>query len=254
MNEQTKTAIKEMLLKMADDLLIIGHRNSEWTGLGPILEEDISFSSMAQDKIGQSMSVFQILQELGEDKPDVVAFFRSPKAFHCSQFVELPNGEYDFSLMRHFLYDHADQLRFEMLANSTFDPIAKLARKVKGELKYHVYHANIWVTKLGTATDESHARMQTALNECWNYALGMFEESEFENRLIGEKIFGGEKELQQRWLENIAPILAKATLNIPEEKNWLPLFGGRKCTHTAHLKPLIEEMGEVFRVDPGAEW
>ena len=254
MNEQTTYAIKELLYKMADDLLIIGHRNSEWTGLGPILEEDISFSSMAQDKIGQSMSVFQILNELGEAEPDTEAFYRVPEKFHCSQFVELPNGEYDFSLMRHFLYDHADQLRFEMLANSSFEPMAKLARKVKGELKYHVYHANIWITKLGTATEESHARMQTALNDCWNYALGMFEESEFENILISEKIFEGENELKKRWMENITTVLAKATLQIPDSNTWSPVFGGRKGNHTEYLRPLVEEMSEVFRIDPGAEW
>lgn len=254
MNEKTTIATKELLYKIADDLLIIGHRNSEWTGLGPILEEDISFSSMAQDKIGQSMSVFQILQQLGEGEPDKVAFNRASENFYNSQFVELPNGEYDFSLMRHFLYDHADQLRFEMLAKSSFDPIAKLAQKIKGELKYHVYHANIWVTKLGNANEESHSRMQTALNECWNFALGMFEESEFENTLINEKIFAGENELKKKWLENISLILEKASLKIPEEKNWKPFFGGRKHIHTEYLKPLVDEMGEVFSIDPGVEW
>jgi len=254
MSEKNIPATKELLYKIADDLLIIGHRNSEWTGLGPILEEDISFSSMAQDKIGQSMSVFQILYQLGEGEPDTVAFNRSSEKFHCSQFVELPNGEYDFSLMRHFLYDNADQLRFEMLAQSRFEPLAKLAQKIKGELKYHVYHANIWITKLGTATEESHARMQTALNNCWNYALGMFEESEFENILINEKIFAGENELKKKWLENITPILEKASLKIPSENSWNPVLGGRKFYHTEYLKPLVDEMGEVFSIDPNAEW
>lgn len=254
MSEKKLTATKELLYKIADDLLIIGHRNSEWTGLGPILEEDISFSSMAQDKIGQSMAVFQILNKLGEGEPDTVAFHRSSEKFHCSQFVELSNGEYDFSLMRHFLYDHADQLRFEMLSKSSFEPIAKLAQKIKGELKYHVYHANIWVSKLGNANEESHTRMQKALNDCWNYALGMFEESEFENVLIDEKIFVGENNLKEKWLENITPILEKASLKIPVESTWKPVFGGRNFFHTEHLKPLVEEMGEVFNIDPGAEW
>lgn len=251
MNE---AAIKELLYKVADDLLIIGHRTSEWTGLGPILEEDIAFSSMAQDKIGQSQALFQILHEMGEQEPDTVAFMRSANQFHNSQFVELPNGDYDFSLIRHFLYDHADQLRFEMLANSSFEPVAKVARKIKGELKYHVFHANTWITKLGTSNEESHARMQSALNEAWNYALGMFEEGDFEAALKAEGIFEGEAELKKRWLENITPVLAKATLSIPNEKGWNPVVGGRKGYHTAHLEPLVEEMAEVFRIDPGAEW
>jgi ring-1,2-phenylacetyl-CoA epoxidase subunit PaaC len=247
-------AIKELLYKMADDLLIIGHRNSEWTGLGPILEEDIAFSSMAQDKIGQSQVLFQLLHELGEQEPDTVAFMRNANQFHNAQFVELPNGDYDFSLVRHFLYDTADQLRFEMLATSSYEPLAKVARKIKGELKYHVFHANTFITKLGAATAESHARMQTALNEAWNYALGLFEESEFEQQLIAEHIFGGEAELKRRWFEAISPVLAKATLSIPNESTWTPKSGGRKKQHTDHLQPLVEEMSEVFRVDPGAEW
>lgn len=246
--------IKELLYKMADDLLIIGHRNSEWTGLGPILEEDIAFSSMAQDKIGQSQAIFQLLHELGEQEPDTVAFTRNANQFHNAVFTELPNGDYAFSTMRHFLYDVADQLRFEMLANSSYEPLAKVSRKVKGELKYHVFHANTWITKLGAATEESHARMQTALNECWNYALGMFEESEFEQQLISEKIFDGEAELQKRWLGIISPILTKATLTIPDESTWQPQLGGRKGIHTEHLQPLLDEMSEVFKIDPTAEW
>jgi ring-1,2-phenylacetyl-CoA epoxidase subunit PaaC len=247
-------AIKELLYKMADDLLIIGHRNSEWTGLGPILEEDIAFSSMAQDKIGQSQALFQLLHELGEQEPDTVAFMRNANQFHNAQLVELPNGDYSFSLMRHFLYDIADQLRFEMLATSSYEPLAKVARKIKGELKYHVFHANTWITKLGTATEESHARMQTALNEAWNYALGVFEEGAFEEQLMMEEIFAGELELQKRWLEVIAPVLEKGRLAIPDKTKWAPVLGGRKGFHTDHLEPLVEEMSEVFRVDPGAEW
>ncbi len=247
-------AVKELLYKMADDLLIIGHRNSEWTGLGPILEEDISFSSMAQDKIGQSQALFVLLNDLGEQEPDTVAFTRNASQFHNSQLVELPNGEYDFSLIRHFLYDHADQLRFEGLAKSTYEPLAKVARKVKGELKYHVFHANTWVVKLGSANEESHAKMQAALNLAWNYALGMFEPNSHEEILIAEGVFEGEKSLQEKWLANITPLLLKAGLSIPESSTWNPVFGGRLGKHTEHLGPLVEEMSEVFRYDPTAEW
>jgi ring-1,2-phenylacetyl-CoA epoxidase subunit PaaC len=254
MNEQLQTAIKELLYKMADDLLIMGHRNSEWTGLGPILEEDIAFSSMAQDKIGQAQALYEILHTLGEQEPDTVAFNRSAGQFHNSQFVELPNGEYDFSLVRHFLYDHADQLRFEMLATSAFEPVARVARKVKGELKYHVFHANTWLVKLGKANETSHARMQTALNEAWNYALGMFEHGPSEALLATENIFAGEAALQSRWFEAIAPYLNQAGLTLPDPGTWQPVVGGRKGFHTTHLEPLVDEMGEVFRTDPTAEW
>jgi ring-1,2-phenylacetyl-CoA epoxidase subunit PaaC len=246
--------IKELLYKMADDLLVLGHRNSEWTGLGPILEEDIAFSSMAQDKIGHAQALFQILFELGEAEPDTTAFMREAKQFHNSQLVELPNDDYDFSTIRHFLFDHADQIRFNMLSESSFEPLAKVARKIKGEIKYHVFHADIWLVKLGNGTEESKARMQSTLNMAWNYALGIFEEGDFESPLQSENIFVGEKELQKRWLEAITPTIEKANLKIPAEADWNPVLGGRKGYHTEHLDQLVNEMSEVFRIEPNTEW
>ncbi|MES2380841.1 MAG: 1,2-phenylacetyl-CoA epoxidase subunit PaaC [Bacteroidota bacterium] len=246
--------IKELLYKMADDLLVLGHRNSEWTGLGPILEEDIAFSSMAQDKIGHSQALFQILHELGEAEPDTNAFMREAKQFHNAQLLELPNDDYDFSTIRHFLFDHADQLRFDNLANSSFEPLAKVARKIKGELKYHVFHADIWLNKLGNGNEESHARMQTALNHAWNYALGIFEESKLEKELIDNNVFEGEVSLKNRWLAVITPLIEKANLKIPDEKHWAPVLGGRTGYHTEHLEQLVNEMSEVFKIEPNAEW
>ncbi len=247
-------AVKELLYKMADDLLIFGHRNSEWTGLGPILEEDIAFSSMAQDKIGHAQAMYQILHDLGEQDPDTIAFTREASKFHNCQLVELPNGEYDFSMVRHFLFDHADQQRFEMLANSSFEPLAKVARKIKGEIKYHVFHGDTWLVKLSNATEVSKARMQSALNESWNYALGIFEPGDFEKELAESGVFEGEAALQARWLAKITPIIEKAGLRIPAESSWEPVYGGRKAYHSDYLAPLVEEMSEVFRVDPSAEW
>jgi ring-1,2-phenylacetyl-CoA epoxidase subunit PaaC len=247
-------AIKELLYKMADDLLIFGHRNSEWTGLGPILEEDIAFSSMAQDKLGQSQALYQLLHDLGEKDPDTLAFNRKATALHNCRFVELPNDDYDFSTVRHFLFDHADQLRFESLAASSFAPLSKVAIKIKGELKYHVFHADIWMTKLGNGNKISHARMQTAVNHAWNFALGMFEESEYEKELIDSGVFIGENALKEQWLKSIRPVIEKAGLSLPKESTWEPVFGGRKGIHTNYLEPLVNEMGEVFRLDPSAEW
>ncbi len=247
-------AIKEFLYKIADEQLIIGHRNSEWTGLGPILEEDIAFSSIAQDKIGQSLHIYEILHSLGEAEPDIIAFTRAAKDFKCSQFVEYPIGEYDFSLMRNFLFNHAEMIRFEMLADSSFEPIAKLAKKYRGEVKYHIMHSDTWVKQLGKANDESRARMQSALNDCINLALGIFEESEYASVLKELKIFEGEKALQSKWLADIKPVLESAMLKLPDENTQTPAYGGRKGIHTEYLEPMLEEMGAVFRLDPKAEW
>lgn len=246
--------IKEFLYKMADDLLILGHRNSEWTGFGPLLEEDIAFSSMAQDKIGQSLALYTILNQMGEQDPDTIAFMRNAPQFHSCHFVEMPNGEYDFSLVRHFLYDHADMLRYEALTESSFSPLSKVSRKFKGEVKYHVFHGDTFLMKLGMATGESHARMQNALDLAFNMALGIFEPSPYEDQLISEGIFIGEKALQERWLEAITPVMVKAGLRLPEESTWAPAYGGRYGKHSEHLQPLLDEMTEVFRIDPGAEW
>ncbi len=248
-------AIKDLLYRMADDELIIGHRNSEWTGLGPILEEDIAFSSIAQDQIGHALAIYTLLQQHFEaGTPDAIAFGRDEKDFHSSHFVELPIGDYAFSLMRHFLFDHAESLRYEMLTQSSFAPLAALAKKIKGELKYHVLHADLWVTKLGKGTEESHARMQTALNEAFPYALGMFEPSKFEDELQTNNIFEGEAALQAKWLDAIAPIIDKAGLVLPDVAPSSIIFGGRNGYHSVYLQPMVEEMSEVYRLDPAATW
>lgn len=251
-NDKHVAAAKDLLYKMADDQLIIGHRNSEWTGFGPILEEDIAFSSMAQDKLGQSQHLYNLLHELGEADADTVAFTRNENQFHCCHLVEYPIGEYDFSLMRHFLFDMAEAIRFEMLATSSYENLAMIARKFKGEIKYHTMHANTWVQQLAHGNEESKARMQSSLNETWPLALGIFEEGEYEDVLKESGIFEGEAALKEAWLKEVTALLDKAGLNIPTDAT--ASFGGRKGQHTEHLQPLLDEMTEVYSIDPSADW
>ncbi|MDQ3395722.1 MAG: phenylacetate-CoA oxygenase subunit PaaC [Bacteroidota bacterium] len=247
-------AIKDLLFKIADDQLILGHRNSEWTGIGPILEEDIAFSSMAQDKIGQSLAFYSELHNLGEAEPDPLAFLRPAAHFKNCHFVELPIGEYDFSLIRHFLFDHAELIRFELLGVSSYDPLALISNKIRGEIKYHVMHADVWIKKLGTASEESIQRLQAALEQSMPYAMGIFEESRYETLLKDEGVFVGEAILKERWLESINNVLNKTSLNLPDTSKIIPETGGRFGKHTPHLHDLLAEMGEVFRLDPEAEW
>jgi ring-1,2-phenylacetyl-CoA epoxidase subunit PaaC len=251
-----RTALKGLLFRMADDALIIGHRNSEWVGIGPVLEEDIAFASIAQDKLGHALALYTILHEhLGEPDPDTLAFMRTESLFRCCHFVEIPTQEYDFALMRHVLFDTAEALRFAMLAESAFEPLAQVARKVRGEIQYHTMHANIWLKQLGTATEESRARMQSALNECFPLALGMFEppHSDDEQILRSANIFQGEAELCGRWLHAVRTLVEQSGLVLYEE-GITPVYGGRKGYHTEHLAPLLDEMSEVFKTDPMAEW
>lgn len=251
--EQHK-ALKELLYKIADDQLILGHRNSEWTGLGPVLEEDIAFSSIAQDKVGQSWNLYQLLEKLGDGHPDQLAFMREEKEYRNCHLAELPIGTYEFSLMRHFLFDHAELIRFTMLRESSYEPLAQMAAKFRGEIKYHVFHANTWVQQLGKSTEEAHARMQSALNEAFPYALGIFEEGPYEDELRSQGIFEGEKALKKQWLEQVAAALKEANLELPDPTTVEAKLGGRQGYHTEYLKPLVEEMTEVLKLEPQAEW
>lgn len=247
-------ACRDLLTRMADDVLVLAHRHSEWTGLGPLLEEDIAFSSIAQDKLGHAQALYTIIHEhLGGVDPDTMAFMRNEADMRCSHFVELPIGEYDFSLMRHYLFDAAEFIRWTALTQSSFEPLAKLAQKIRGELKYHLYHAQTWVKQLAAqGSEESHARMQSALNEAWPYALGLFESCDGDASLVADGVFPGEDELRKQWLEFVTPVLEGATLSIPTHAE--PVYGGRKGYHTDHLQPMLTEMTEVYRIDPSAEW
>jgi len=247
-------SLMDLLFRMADDELILGHRNSEWTGLGPILEEDIAFSSMAQDKLGHALALYTVLTKMGESDPDTLAFARNEKELKCCHLVEYPIGDYAFSLIRHFLFDEAEALRFEMLSSSSFEELANVAKKFRGELKYHTMHAETWLNQLGNSNEESNAKMQAALNECFPLALGIFEPSDFENVLIDSKVFEGEKDLQERWLQRIGKILEKSNLKLPDIFSVTPSYGGRKGYHTEFLQPMLDEMAEVYNIDPKAEW
>ncbi len=248
-------ALIDLLFRMADDELILGHRNTEWTGIGPVLEEDIAFSSMAQDKIGHAQANYKILhEEFGEDNPDQLAYFRKASDFKCCHFVEIPNDEYDFSIIRQFLFDNAELIRYKMFSDSDFDPVAQLARKIHGELKYHVLHGDTWVKQLGQGSEESHARLQKALNEAFPLALGIFEPGVDEDLLQEENFFHGEEALKNQWLGTIEPKLEKAGLDMPDPAESEAAYGGRKGEHTEFLQPLLDETSEVIRMDPEAEW
>ncbi len=248
-------AINDLVIKMADDALIIGHRNSEWTGIGPILEEDLAFSSMAQDKIGHAWALYTIAHEhLGGDTPDNVGFLRGEKEMKCCHLVELPIGEYDFSIVRHFMFDNAEMIRYESLIQSSFQPLATLAKKVKGEIKYHVMHADTFFSQLAKGNETSKARMQTALNYALPYALGIFEKSAFENELVADGITVGEEILAAKWYEVVKQKIEKAGLVCPAFDMSKATLGGRNGYHTSDLLPLLNEMSEVVKLDPAAEW
>ena len=246
--------IKKLLYRIADDKLIMGHRTSEWIGMGPILEEDIAFGSMAQDEVGHAQAYYQILHELGEPEPDEIAFTRPESRFYCCHLVEYPTQDYAFALMRHFLFDMADKVRLDSLKTSSYAPLAQLAAKLAKEEKYHQMHAIVFVKELGLAGTDSNQRMQTALNEAFPMALSLFEPTEEEEAIASEGIMNKESELESQWMDVIRPILRESGLHLPVVTHATAHYGGRKAQHTPHLAPLLAEMTEVFAIDPQATW
>ncbi|MEO0580934.1 MAG: 1,2-phenylacetyl-CoA epoxidase subunit PaaC [Bacteroidota bacterium] len=247
-------AIKNLLYRLADDKLIIGHRHSEWIGMGPILEEDIAFASMAQDEVGHSQAYYRILHELGEGEPDQIAFNRKAQNFTCCQFVEFPIEDYAFSLVRHYLFDMADKVRLQALKASSFEPLAALATKLAREEKYHQLHAQTFVQQLGRSTEEARLRMQSALNEAYPMAFSMFEPTVHTESLAKEGVQPLEDTLMKQWRVEVEAFLRSSNLQIPHVEDLSSYFGGRSGHHTEFLQPLLSEMTEVFAIDPTAKW
>lgn len=273
---ELKPAVIDLLYRLADDSIIMGHRNSEWTGLGPILEEDIAFSSTAQDKMGHALAFFNLLHELGEAKPDDLAFLRDAKDFRCCSFVtlshvppsasddvpELKNnptrnrlvsqGDWAISLVRQFLFVEADVLRMHALESSAYEPLAAIAKKLRGELKYHLMHAESMLRHLASGTDESRQRMQQALGALFPHALGMFEATEHDKALADAGIAPSEATLRDQWIEHIRPLLAGAGLKL--STNAEAVVGGRQGEHGKELEGLLADMQKVYRMEPATTW
>lgn len=242
-------ALISRLLALADDELILGQRNSEWTGHAPLLEEDIAFSNIAQDEIGHALVWYTILHEqLRQRHPDRLVFWREAHEFRNSTLVELPKGDWAFTIIRQYLFDEFEKARNAVLAQDVYQPIVDAVGKIAREEVYHLMHSRGWVQRLGDATDESHRRMQDALDDLWPHALGLFEPIEHDVEFSAQL-----DRIQRAWLDAVTPTLTRATLIISPDA--APIFGGRRGQHTAHLTLLLDEMQKVARSEaPDAVW
>jgi len=218
----------DMLLELADDELILGWRNSEWTGIAPFLEEDVAFSSIAQNEIGHARALYELAAaELGTTA-DELAFDRKPEEYRCAPLVQLRRLEWARTIARHWLYETADEIRLAALKASDDLEIAGIAAKIDREEAYHRMHAEMWVDRL-LASKEGRARLNEAMDELWPYALGVLDdELRPELRRHAEERLG-------RALPDVEPV--------PRD------------VHEAELGELWEEMTMVRRSAPsGAEW
>jgi ring-1,2-phenylacetyl-CoA epoxidase subunit PaaC len=216
------------LLELADDELILGWRDSEWTGIAPFLEEDVAFSSIAQNEIGHARALYELdARDLGTTA-DELAFDRDPDEYRCAPLVELRRLEWARTVARHFLYETADAVRIAALKASDDPEVAGLAAKIEREEAYHLMHAEMWLERL-LSSKEGTRRLREAVEELWPYALGVLDE-----------------ELRPQWLERIRERLP---WELPEAE---PVTRGQ---HTEELRELWEEMTMVRRSAPaGAKW
>ncbi|NDJ86473.1 MAG: phenylacetate-CoA oxygenase subunit PaaC [Chloroflexi bacterium] len=258
MSDHTQDAATiDLLFRLADDELMMGHRNAEWTGVGPVLEEDIAFSSMAQDELGHAFAYYTVLHEhLGQDNPDTLAFRREAADFRNARLTALPRSDWAAAVMRQFLYDAAEQVRLEHYSSHPFAPLAQLARKFRGEEKYHLMHGKSWVMRLGSATEDSRARLQAALEALWPHALGLFEPGQG-----GEDAGASEAALCAGWLAQVCPLLVSSSLQVPAERTakgqWqsrVAAVYGRYAEPAPERVALLDAMQKVYRLDPNADW
>lgn len=256
MTELPKGIPREPLLRfilaMADDELMLGHRNSEWTGHAPILEEDIAFSNIAQDELGHSLLWYTLHEQLGGKHPDAMAFERDWRDFTCCRLVTYPKGDFAYTVVRQYLFDEAEYVRLKAMQKGSWTPLRDIASKLLREEAYHLMHVKGLVTRLGDATEESHRRMQAAADMAFPQALGIFEQVQNEAELVNAGVFPGNKVLQREWLETVMSVLTSATLKVPQSP---PAdLGGRQRNHTKHLEQLVTDLQSVYSIAPGAKW
>lgn len=262
--ELTQKPLHTFLLSIADDEFILGYRNSEWTGIAPMLEEDVAFSSMAQDEIGHARLLYEMLAEETGISADKIAYARGAAEFRSCRLVERRKLDWAHAIARQFLYDTADHVRLEALTRCRFEPLANATQKIIREEKYHLMHGDMWLNRLASLTTDSRQRLEAALEELWPDALGIFEELSGESALVAEGILPAPMlTLCAEWLEQIAPYFQNLSLPFPAEQDERaglyrptvqPVYGGRQGQHTDDFQTLWEEMTSVYRIAPEAVW
>ena len=248
-------AFYEFLLRMGDNTLILGHHVSEWCGHAPVLEEDIALANTALDMIGQTQMWLGLAAEVqGEGKTaDDLAFLRDAWDFRNLLLVEMPNGDFGQTLMRQFLFDAWHMLQLQALTQSTDDRVAAIAAKSVKEATYHLDRSAETVVALGDGSEESHARMQAALDYLYPYVGEMFLSDAVDTTLVEAGIAPDPASLRAEFDETLARVLGEATLTLPEARR--ARGGGRDGKmHTEHLGHLLTTMQWMQRAYPGATW
>ena len=247
-------ALFEFLLRTGDNTLILAHRVSEWCGHSPVLEEDIALANTALDLIGQTQLWLGLAAELeGAGRTaDTLAYRRDTAAFRNVLLVERPNGDYGCTLMRQFLFDAWHLPFLEALQASSEPRVAEIADKAVREVAYHLERSSDLVIRLGDGTDESHRRLQDALDELWPYAGELVLSDETDASLAAQGIAPDPAALSAAWHASVDAVLGEATLQRPGST--FAHRGGRQGRHSEHLGYILAEMQFLQRAYPDATW
>ncbi|MEU5210858.1 1,2-phenylacetyl-CoA epoxidase subunit PaaC [Streptomyces sp. NPDC020742] len=230
-------------LALGDDALILSHRLGEWVGHAPVLEEEVALANIALDLLGQA----RVLLSLAGDE-DELAYLREERQFRNLQLVEQPNGDFAHTIARQLYFSTYQELLYEHLASGESE-VAPLAAKAVKEIAYHRDHAEQWTVRLGDGTDESHRRMQDALDALWRFTGELFEPVE---GLAGVPW----ATLHDAWTARITATLDQATLTVPDgpRRGGWTAGAGRQGLHTEPFGRLLAEMQHLHRSHPGATW
>ena len=276
-------ALVSLLTALGDDELIIGHRHSEWTGYAPHLEEDIAFSSIAQDEIGHASAYYAIVANITGEHPDHIALGRDAGDYRNATLCERTNREWAYTLARHWLYDTADDVRLESLEQTSHKELGSLVTKLRREERYHLIHADAWMTRIAHGPVDGRSRLIEALTGAFVEAAGLFDAFEAEEQCVAEGLLPApSKELLDRWTERVvrsldelglppdigahqddsAEFLASSSGDLIESDGGsatglqptATTTGGRRGQHSGEFAELWDVMTTTYRHHEGATW
>ena len=241
-------------LHLADNSLILGQRNSEWCGHGPVLEQDIAITNISLDLIGQARNFYQYAATLigNGATEDSLAYLRKENEFKNCLLVEQPIGDWAQTILRQFFFSQYQYLLFQQLQNSKNEQLAAIAEKSLKEITYHLRWSSEWVIRLGDGTEESHKRMQKAIDELWKYTGELFESTSYELRTASNGIGIDVSKLKEPWMNKVKEIFSEATLPVPG-KTFMQT-GGKEGKHSEYLGTIFTELQYMQKTYPGCEW
>jgi len=239
---------------IADNTLILGQRLGELCGHGPNLEVDIAMTNIALDLLGQTRSYYQYAAKLSgnEATEDTIAFLRNEREYKNVLLVEQPNTDFAYSIGRQFLYDIFHLLLLEELQNSKDETLVAIAKKSIKEVSYHKRFSSDWIKRLGDGTDESHTRIQNAINDLWTFTDELFHQADADKAIVSEGIGADVTKLKDAYYTQITQILEEATVQIPDIKYFQK--GGKQGIHSEHMGYLLADLQYMQRTFPNMTW